>query len=114
MHQLLTNELLRERNELLSSISEIVARTQERVAISKALLAQPVPTTFLGVRHYPPPIAEDDSVSGVVDGALPGTFVIEAHQSVAKRRTLLPWRRLSRPVMRGIRSASIAIRCLTP
>jgi hypothetical protein len=58
MHQPLTVELMRDRRELLSSVAEIVARTHEVVATSQALLVQPVPTTFLGVRHYPPPPAD--------------------------------------------------------
>ena len=63
MHHHLTNEVLRNRYELSAGIGEIVARTHDVVAASQALLARPMPTTFLGIRHYPPALAEVEGLA---------------------------------------------------
>ncbi|SFJ72274.1 hypothetical protein SAMN05216525_13337 [Bradyrhizobium sp. Gha] len=45
------------RKRMAAYAAEVIARSRDLIAYSKALLEVGPPTTFLGERHYPPPLS---------------------------------------------------------
>ena len=50
-----TRQLIKERVAMAEYVSGLAARSRDVISSSKALLAEPVPTTFLGTPRHPFP-----------------------------------------------------------